>query len=433
MIGFPSAGQLSQLAISLSCLLVLVCIGGSISRKFGLLPLIGEILVGILVGPSVFGASMPDVTGWLFPKETALFLGTFVQLGLIFFLFVEGFGFDLDKVRHSFKEAKWIAIGSFAVPIIVCFPVFFFANEHFGNLSGVNAFGFAGFMASAISVTAIPVLLRVMKATGLDHHDAATAVKTAAVICDFLGSLALALLISTIELPGQPAGSHHPWWHSVIGFSAMIAGLFIGGPRLMNFIFGYMYRRGWSSEYKSGTMIALSLIGYVLAEKVFAVHGAFGALFMGAAVGATNIEFLDKHIRHMKEHFVQSVFAVLFFVTIGLRANFVQSFNLVLVIEVFLIASLTKMVGAYLFARIAGHNHRISIGISLLMNARGVMEIVMASIGLQIGLIGSEMFVALVIMALGTSLQATLASRFMKIHDTTNMDEYRNRRRVDVA
>lgn len=407
-------GDLVTLLLSLAVLLGAARLMGELFRRMGQSAVIGEILAGVVLGQTIFGRLAPDSYAWLFPAQgpVATSLEGMIALAIVLFLMVAGMEVDLSTIWRRGKAALFISVGGMVVPFVLGFGPSYFFPGAFGMGEDGKRLVFALFVATAMSITALPVIAKVLLDLQLFRTDIGMTIIAAAVINDILGWLIFAAVLAMMNPEtgggGMPLG--------------MVVGLTLAFAALTLTVGRWIVNRSlpWVQAHTSwpggviGFAIVLTLLAACFTEWI-GVHGILGAFLFGVALGDS--PHLRERTRGTIDHFVSFIFAPLFFATIGLRVDFVGNFDLWLVLLVFFIAVVGKVLGCAAAARWSGFAPRESWAIGFGMNARGAMEIILGLLALQAGIIGEPLFVALVIMAIGTSImsgttmQAVLGNR----------------------
>lgn len=389
----------SPLLLQLVVILAAARMLGLILRYFGQTAVIGEMAAGIVLGPIVFGALAPELHAHVFDKSTLGALGGLSQLGLVLFMFIVGAELRLPTgARRQLIGAGWIGVLSVLVPMALGLLV---ASLLYKQLApaGVTFWSFALFMASAMSITAFPVMARILKERGMTHTTIGRLSLTASAVADVLAWVLLALVVVI-------AGSGHDWWQfvrTVAGLALLGALLFLGVKPLLN----RLLERYASDGRPEGALLATLLIGtfacaYV--TDVLQVHAVFGAFLFGACLPRDD-RLLAALIERI-EYIAILILMPIFFALAGLNTT-PDAFAgagpgaLALILAA---AVVGKIAGGAAGARIAGQPGRVALAVGSLMNARGMMELIVIKVGLDIGVIGNDLFTMLMIMAIVTTV-----------------------------
>lgn len=399
--------------LQLAALLAVALILGQLMRRLGQPAVLGELLGGIVLGPTVFGALRPEWYHWLFPDGgvTADMREGLLGLGMLFFLFVAGLEVELSQLRRRGLSVILTSGLGIALPLGLGFGLVWLWPEY---MIGPQAAGdqkalFALFMGAALSISALPVIARILMDLKLLQKELGLVVMTAATINDLIGWTLFAVLLGLF----QPAvGGGRSLWLTVglvllFTTAVLVMGRFAGRPALR----WLRANVAWPSGF-IGVTAVLILVAAAVTEAI-GIHAIFGAFLVGVALAQHSEEWRDAS--EVIHHFALSFFAPIYFASIGLKANFATHFDVVLVVVVLLVACLGKIVGAGLGARLGGMNGRQALAVGFGMNARGAMEMILASVALQYGLIDERIFVALIVMALVTSvLSGPVMQRLMR-------------------
>jgi len=394
-----AAEDITRLLVALGALLVAARVLGELARKLNQPSVLGELLAGIVLGPAIFGNIAPDVQGWLFPTSgpAAVVLDGIRILAVTLFLLVAGLEVDLSRVMQQGRAASAVGIGGMIVPFAMGFALAWLAPSVVGWNGDVPRGMYALFFATALSISALPVIAKTLIDLRLYRSDFGMVVIASAIFNDLVGWMVFAVILGMIGAQGSP-GSLPGVLASIVAFTALI--LTVGRWAIHRSLPWVQAHTSWPSGVLVFA-IALALFGGALTEKL-GLHAIFGAFLTGVALGDSS--HLRERTRTTIREFVSSFFAPLFFAGIGLSVDFVAHFDALLCAIVLVIACVGKIAGAALGARIAGLVPRESWAIGFAMNARGSMEIVLGLTALHYRIIDDRMFVALVVMALVTSI-----------------------------
>lgn len=385
--------------LGLGVVLGLARLFGEIARRFHQPAVIGEILAGVVLGPSLFGLLAPDAQAWMFPRLGAVATARsgIEMCGVALFLLVAGMEVDLRVAWRQGRTSASVSTFGMAVPFGLGLLCGHFAPEAFGRSAGADPTVFTLFLATAMGISALPVIARTLLDLELLRTEFGMTVLAAAIVDDLCGWMVFAVILSML---GHEAV---PWWESValiVGFvTIMLTVVRWAVHRALLLIQAY-------ASYPGGILgfvMSFALLCAACTES-FGVHAVFGTFFAGVTLGASR-NFPERP-RATIEQFVTSILAPLFFGGVGLKVNFVTAFDLQLAVAVVAIACIGKLLGAGLGALLAGVPARQAGAIGFAMNARGAMEIILGLLALQSGVIDERMFVALVIVALVTSMIA---------------------------
>ena len=395
-------GDLTTLLLALATLLVAARVCGELARRLGQAEVLGEILAGVILGPTILGRFLPAVQHAIFPAAgtpSAITLAGIEQLAVGLFLFVAGMEVSLAAVRREGGRALAVSLGGLLVPFATGLAVALGAPQLVGAVDG-GSWGFALFFAVAMSISALPVIARTLIDLGIYRTGIGAVVIPAAIIMDLVGWLAFAVVLSVVDRYSPAATSVVQTVLLTLGFCAVM--LTVGRwliDRVLPWVQAYL---SWPGGVL-GFAFALAL-GCAAFTEWIGLHAIFGAFVAGVALGDS--PHLRPRTRLVLEDFVRSFFAPLFFAGIGLKADLIGNFAPIVVGVVLAVACVGKLLGCGVGALLSGLDWRSSAAVAMALNARGAMEIVLASIALRFKLIGETTFVALVVTALVTSLVA---------------------------
>ena len=365
--------------------------------------MLGEITAGLLLGPSVLGGLSPAASAYLFPPAphpVAIALDGLSTLAITLFLLVAGMEVDISTVWRQGKSALWVGTIGMVVPFAVGFGTGWAIPDLLGRAAGADQLHFALFFATALAISALPVIAKTLLDLGLYRSDLGVIVVSAAIFNDLVGWMVFAVVLGLMG--GQGAHGHQFNIGTTIILTLAFAGLVLtvgrwAINRLLPYLQAYTH---WPGGELSFALI-LALFGAAFTEWI-GIHAIFGSFLVGIAVGDS--AHLKERTRVIIDQFISFIFAPLFFASIGLKVNFLANFDPASAAIVLAIACLGKLIGCWFGARLGGLSRRDSWAIGVAMNARGAMEIILGLLALRAKLIREELFVALVFMALATSV-----------------------------
>jgi Kef-type K+ transport system membrane component KefB/mannitol/fructose-specific phosphotransferase system IIA component (Ntr-type) len=407
--------------LALAVLLGGAKLAGELAQRVGQPAVLGEIIAGILLGPSFLGMLAPRLEARIFPSQGAfpLVLSVVSNLGVVLFLLTAGIEVDLSSVFRQGKSALLVSSFGVVVPFVVgtiaagLFPAFLGAEP------GAHREIFALFVGTALSISALPVVAKILMDLNLLRSDVGMLILSSAMFDDLVGWILFSIVLGMMQ---AGSASFSQLKHTILltlGF--VIAVLTVGRWLIHRALPRIQAHTSWPGGVL-GFIFTLTLASAAFTEFA-GIHAVFGAFIMGIAVGDSS--HLRKRTREHIYEIVTNVLAPLFFVSIGLQANFVRSFSLSLFVSLFAVACLGKVLGIGWGARVGGLDRRTSWVAGLAMNARGAMEIILGLLAIQSGLIKDRMFVALVLVALVTSLIAAPSVNFLvERRRTTHLKDY---------
>ncbi len=370
---------------------------GNLCTKIHQPMVIGEILAGLMLGPSFFGWLFPQAYATLFPPESLQGLQLLSQIGLIFFMFLVGLEFNPKLLRGHGEAAVAVSHSSILTPFLLGTVLAIYLYPKLSDDS-VRFGPFALFMGAAMSVTAFPVLARILNERKLTQTKVGAMALTCAAVDDVTAWMMLAFVISVVKATGL---GH---LLKIMSLTLVYVGVMIWliRPLLRRFEKRYSTREGLSQNAVS--IIFLLLLLSALASEQIGIHALFGAFFLGSIM--PNETGFVRHLSEKIEDIAVLFLLPLFFAYTGLRTQVglldtPELWGLAGLI--LLVACLGKFGGSFGAAKLMGVGLRESAAIGILMNTRGLMELVIISIGLDLGVISPALFTMLVLMALITT------------------------------
>jgi Kef-type K+ transport system membrane component KefB len=382
-----------RLLLTMALILAACTAVGSLLRRFGQPAVIGEILVGMLLGPSVLGALWPQGKAWLFPPAIMPTLGALAQLGAILFVFVAGMELDRRLVRSRSSVAVVVSHVSIALPFLIGVLLATAMHDHFAP-EDVGFVPFALFLGVSMSVTALPVLARILMDKQLMRTEVGAIALACALVDDVTAWSLLALVVALVTASSKLD------FVLVITLAMLFALVMVTVVRPLLRRLGSARLARMHEPFLSGVLV-LVLLSALATEKI-GVHAIFGAFVLGLMCprGVEPFEWVREHIGAL----TTTLLLPLFFVFSGLRTDLgLLGSDLGLwlwCLLVFGVAVLGKLGGSALAARAVGMDWRESLQLGALMNCRGLTELVVLNVGLDLGVLSRTMFTMLVLMAL---------------------------------
>ena len=397
---------------------------GSIFLKIQQPRVVGEMFAGIMLGPSLLGLLAPQFSAYLFPPSSLGFLSALSQVGVIIFMFLVGLGINPKELKSHGHAAVLTSHVSITAPFVLAS---FLAIYLYPRLSddSVPFTSFALFMGAAMSITAFPVLARILTERNLLQSRLGTVAIACAAVDDVTGWCILAYIVLLI----RSNSSGNPIWLTVGGLIAFALIMIYGVQRLLR-RFETSYRgRNQLSDNAMALMMLLAL-GAALCTEWLGIHLLFGSFLMGAIMPKE-----QKFVRYVLDRFepiVVTLLLPLFFAFTGLRTNvgLVKGPEMWMYCGlIILVATLGKLGGSMLASWWTGMPAREAAGLGTLMNTRGLMELVILNIGLDIKVISPALFSMMVLMALATTfmtspvLQAICPDRMLRTPASTGAEK----------
>ena len=388
------------LAILLAQIVTIILVArffGLICKKIGQPSVIGEIIAGIVLGPSFFGSYLPEFSVVLFPSSSLDNLKFLSQIGLIFFMFVVGMELDLRVLRNKAKEAVIISHASIIIPFTLGLVLAYTIYTDFAP-KGIEFISFGLFLGIAMSITAFPVLARIVQERGLQKTRIGAMVITCAAADDITAWCLLAGVIAIVK-----AGSiTSSLYIIVLSFIYVVVMIKLVRPFLRRI--GNLYDTAEKITKPVVAIFFLTLLISSYLTEIIGIHALFGA-FVAGVIMPDNMKFRKMFIEKIEDVSLV-VLLPLFFVFTGLRTEIglLNSPELWKVCGLIIVVAVVgKFIGSALAAKFVGQNWRDSLTIGALMNTRGLMELVVLNIGYDLGVLTKEVFAMMVIMALATT------------------------------
>ncbi|TFW15278.1 cation:proton antiporter [Brevundimonas intermedia] len=382
--------------------IIAVCriVGWLAKRYLGQPQVVGEMIAGVILGPSLLGLLAPDLQAALFPKESKSILFVGAQLGVGLYMFLVGLGFRRDHFKTNAASAAAVSLAGMAAPFLVAVAIapWLVSQGLFGQ--GIQTWQAMLFMGAAISITAFPMLARIIHERGLSGTRLGSLSLAAGAIDDAGAWCVLAIVLASFGAGPMVAVK------AIAGGGAFALFMLTVGPKLLAPLGRIVEREGRLSPTVLGIVLILFMLSAWAMDAV-GIHAVFGGFILGVAMPRG---LLSQEIKRQLEPFAVLVLLPMFFTFSGLNTQLtmVNSLGLLAVTAVILLGSILAKGGAcWAAARLTGQDNATAMGIGALMNARGLMELIIINIGLQRGIIGPALFSILVLMAIITTLMAS--------------------------
>jgi Kef-type K+ transport system membrane component KefB len=375
-------------------------VGWLVKRYFGQPQVVGEMIAGVILGPSLFGLLAPDIQAFIFPKDSKEVLFVGAQFGIGLYMFLVGLSFRGDHFKTNAASAAAVSLSGMAAPFLIAALIAPWLMSHHLFGEGINHLQAWLFMGAAISITAFPMLARIIHERGLSNTPLGTMALSAGAIDDAGAWCVLAVVLATFG-DGAPVAIK-----AIGGGVAFVLFMLAVGPRLL----APLARMAEREQRVSPTILGIVLILFLLCAfftDAIGIHAVFGGFILGVVMPRG---LLSRELKRQLEPFALVVLVPMFFAYSGLNTQLtmVNNLGLVAMAAVILIASVAAKGGAcWAAARVTGQDNATAMGIGALMNARGLMELIIINIGLQRGIIGPALFSMLVLMAIVTTLMAS--------------------------
>ncbi len=400
--------SLPQLLLQIVVIISFTQLLGTLFKKIGQPAVIGETVAGIILGPSLLGLLFPGAFHFLFPPESMETLKFLSQIGLILFMFIVGMELDARLIRRQAMEALIISHASILIPYTLGIGLSLFIYNQYAA-AHATFISFSLFMGIAMSITAFPVLARILRDRGLAGTKLGMLAITCAASDDVTAWCLLALLIAFIKSGSGMAGLF------TIGLVLLYAAIMLIPIRLLlNKVLDFYLKQKIAYNTLMAVMFTMLILSAWCTE-VIGIHALFGA-FLAGVLMPKNDE-LRKRITNRISDVAIVMLLPLFFVFTGLRTHagllnhsgLWVTFGLIM-----LVAVVGKFGGSTLAARLMGQTWKDSLSIGALMNTRGLMELIVLNIGYDMGVLSPEIFAMMVLMALLTTIMTSPALRWIE-------------------
>jgi Kef-type K+ transport system membrane component KefB len=385
---------------------------GEVATRLRQPSVVGEILAGILLGPSILSSLIPAFGEWMVPHTPVqgYLLELISLIGALFLLLITGLETDLALIKRHARTAIGVSFGG----ILATFATGFLLGQLLPDYLLVNADArliFALFLATAMSISAIPVIAKVLMDLNLMRRDIGQTIIAAGMSDDTIGWILLSVVAGLAAGEVVTAGTVLQTVGSVLGFLLLS---FTLGRMLIKWLLDYVQDHVVSTDRLLTLVVAMTFAWGALTQALN-LEAVLGAFVMGVLFG--QMPRLPKEVIHKLESISLGIFTPIFFGVAGLKVNILNLLRpdlLLIALLVIFVASFGKVVGTYTGARLIGRReHWTALSFGAGLNARGAMEIIIATIGLSLGILSQDMFSIIVLMAMATSLMAPPALRWI--------------------
>lgn len=405
-----SSHLMAQLLAGLIAIILAGRLCGTLLRYLGQPSVIGEVIAGIILGPSLLGQIAPQAVAFLFPEPLRPVLGAIAQLGVILYMFLVGLHLNPAVLRSRAHATVLISHASIAVPFLLGAALALWLFRDFAG-AGVSFTSFALFLGLSMAITAFPVLARILTDRKMEQSELGNLALACAAVDDVTAWCLLAFVVGIAQ--ADP-------------FSALITLLSAAAyVAVMLFVVRPLLRRLTTDENDApagGGLIAavlLAVLASSLVTDVIGIHTLFGAFLLGAII--PHDSSLARTFRVKLEDTVTILLLPAFFAYTGIRTEIgllSEPTDWLMCAAIILVATLGKLGGSYWAARYAGLDRRTSAAIGVLMNTRGLMELIVLNIGLDLGILSPRLFAMMVLMALVTTFVATPVLNLLSVGQT---------------
>jgi Kef-type K+ transport system membrane component KefB len=392
--------MLVKVLLALTIIIITARLMGMLFKRLDQPAVIGEVIGGILLGPSLFGRIAPESAAYLLPADAAPFLSIISQLGVILYMFLVGLELDLGVLRTRARATLAISTASIVAPFALGIALASGVYESYAP-AVVGFIPFALFFGVSLSITAFPVLARILGDHALQRTPMGVMALTCAAINDAIAWCLLAFVVGVTQATAGGAVM-------TIGLTAVYVGLMLTvGRRLMARAVPRLDASITVGE-QSLTIALVAVLLSAVATEFIGVHAIFGAFLLGAIIPHGSA--IAKHVRERIEDVVRVMLLPAFFAFTGLRTEIGLMQGLddwLMCLVIIAIATAGKFGGATLAARVTGLDWRDSAALGILMNTRGLVELIVLNIGLDLGVLSPRLFTMLVVMAIVTTIMTS--------------------------
>jgi Kef-type K+ transport system membrane component KefB len=393
----PATNLAVHVLLALAAVIALGRLLGALLSRVRQPPVIGEVLAGIMLGPSLLGRLAPDVGAFVLPDSITPALTLIAQIGVVLYMFIVGLELNLDRVGSRAHATVAISHASIVAPFVLGTTLALYLYPRFST-ADVPFTSFALFIGVAMSITAFPVLARILSDRGMTHSDLGVVALTCAAVDDVTAWCLLAFVVGVAEARAESA------LFVVLTTLAFIAVMLLGVRPLIR-------RLGAGGESRSWRAFVVTLVGVALSALVtekIGVHAIFGAFLFGAVLphdGAVARTWTT----HLKAP-ITIVLLPAFFALAGMRTRIdlvATAFAWLVCLLIIVVATAGKFGGTYVAARLSGVDWRPAAGLGILLNTRGLMQLIVLNVGLDLGVLSPALFTMMVLMALVTTMATT--------------------------
>jgi len=399
-VGPAKVEVLFHVLLALVVVIIAARVCGALCKLIHQPPVIGEVIAGILLGPSLLGRISPEAMGYLLPTTVAPYLSVIAQMGVILFMFLVGLELNTSQLKNRTHATVAISHSSILVPFVLGAILALWLYPRLST-SNVPFTVFALFLGVSLSVTAFPVLARILTDRGMQKTQLGIVALTCAAVDDVTAWCLLAFLIAVAKANVSSA---------LVTFGLtglyLLFMLFVARPLITRAVRAQELRNSVSQG--AIAVVVIGLLLSTLATEGAGIHALFGAFLLGALI--PHDSRLAQDLTHKLEDLVVVLFLPAFFAFTGMRTQIglVEGASQWLICGLILVvASIGKFGGSFVAARITGFGNRDAASLGILMNTRGLMELIVLNIGLDLGILSPTLFAMLVLMAVITTFATT--------------------------
>jgi Kef-type K+ transport system membrane component KefB len=392
--------MLLSVLVALTVIMGTARLMGAVFKRLNQPAVMGEVVGGLLLGPSLLGRISPEAAAALLPAESAPFLGVISQLGVILYMFLVGLELDLKVIRNRVAMTAVISITSIVVPFAMGAGLAWVLFERLAT-TGVGFTSFGLFLGVSMSITAFPVLARILGDRGLQRTQMGIVALTCAAINDAIAWCLLAFVVGVTQAtPGAAA-------QTVILTALYVVLMLTAGRRILTSVVARFDTSPRVGE-RSLALVLVAVLLSAVATEFIGIHAIFGAFLLGAIIPHESV--IARHVTDRLQDIVRVMFLPAFFAFTGLRTEIGlvnTGEDWILCGVIIAVATAGKFGGTLFASKAVGLDWRDSAALGILMNTRGLVELIVLNIGLDLGVISPRLFTMLVIMALVTTLMTS--------------------------
>ena len=390
--------MLFHLLLAMAAVIVVGRLLAPVFRAVGQPPVVGEVIAGIVLGPSLLGRLSPDTFRYILPADVAPLLGIVAQLGVILYMFLVGLELNPDVVRQRVHAAVMTSLASILLPFALGWVLAVYLYPRFAT-SDVAFTHFALFVGVAMSITAFPVLARILTDRRMSRTELGALALSCAAVDDITAWCLLAFIVGVVQ---AASGG--------VVFVILMTLAFIAFMFTVVRPIAVRVARQVEDRDPSHATIAMVVVAVLVAALVtegIGVHAIFGAFLLGTVT--PHDSRLARVIKERFEDLVTILLLPAFFAFTGMRTqiDLVTGSEWLVVALIIGVATAGKFGGTLLGARVSGLSWRSAASLGILMNTRGLMELIVLNVGLDLGVISPKLFTMMVLMALATTMATT--------------------------
>jgi Kef-type K+ transport system membrane component KefB len=389
------------LSLHLAAMLFVAVVMGQAARRIGIPAVVGEIAGGLLLGPTVLGRLAPDIHAWLFPTSGTITGArtAIARVGMLFFIVTIGLDISVGEFRRIGRKALSVGTIGTLVPLVLGFLMCYVFPDVIG-VTRKDLFATALFMGSILSLSANPVIARILMDMGLFKSEIGRTIMSATLVDDLVGWGLFAVILAEFA----PHSTDQGQGAAILGLVALfIGGILLLGRFVLPPLLQWAHRNLPQPASLVSCIVLLALLGAAGSEYL-GLHSFLGAFVVGIALSEVYRRYPQPF--EIIGDFSFAVFTPVFFVSMAIGADFVEGFDPWLVALITAVAFVGKICGVFIGGRLAGMDNRQALAVGCGLNARGILGIVMAAAAFEAQLIDLRLFVACVLMCVATTMAA---------------------------